>query len=77
MPTIRQLIRKATMNSDDRLLTKHGVVSETGALTSLGRRVLCDVLFAANKAEVVKLVQMADEKSEDLNGTSTKKKKKK
>lgn len=56
-PTIRQKIASARMDEDTRILTEAGIISDKGNLTSVGRRVLADVLFEENKAEIVELVK--------------------
>lgn len=58
MATIREKIRYATLSKDERILRESGVLSESGNLTDVGRRVLADVLFAekANRDAIVKLV---------------------
>jgi len=59
MTTIREKIRYATLAKDERILRESGVLSDSGNLTDVGRRVLADVLFAdkANRDAIVKLVE--------------------
>lgn len=59
MTTIREKIRYATLSNDERVLRESGVLSENGNLTDVGRRVLCDVLFAQEdtRKAIVKLVE--------------------
>lgn len=45
MSTIREKIRYATLNKDERILRETGILSENGNLTEVGRRVLGDILF--------------------------------
>lgn len=57
--TIREKIRYATLSKDERVLRETGILSDSGNLTDVGRRVLADVLFAdeVNRKAIVKLVE--------------------
>ena len=57
--TIREKIRYATLSKDERVLRESGILSDSGNLTDVGRRVLADVLFAepANRKAIVALVE--------------------
>ena len=59
MSTIREKIRYATLSKDERVLRETGILSDSGNLTDVGRRVLCDVLFEdeATRKAIVKLVE--------------------
>ena len=59
MSTIREKIRYATLSKDERVLRESGILSDSGNLTDVGRRVLCDVLFEdeATRKAIVKLVE--------------------
>jgi len=59
MTTIREKIRYATLAKDERILRESGVLSDSGNLTDVGRRVLADVLFdnKETRAAIVKLVE--------------------
>lgn len=46
-------IRHAFKSADDKILLEAGIIDEAGTTTESGRRVLSDVLFEANKAEIV------------------------
>ena len=61
MATIRQMIREATLSKEDRLLRKHGVVSDQGNITAVGRRVLADILFEEYKDQIVERVSLVEE----------------
>lgn len=58
--TIREKIRYAALPKDERVLRESGILSENGNLTDVGRRVLLDFMFEADKdlrAKVVKAVE--------------------
>lgn len=63
---IRQKLHELALSKDEKLLRKHGIVSEFGHLSDLGRRVVMDVLFEDKdlRAAVVKNLEAveADEK---------------
>lgn len=42
---IRQKLHELALSNEEKLLRKHGVVSDHGHLTDLGRRVVLDTLF--------------------------------
>lgn len=46
-------IRHAFRSADDKVLLEAGIIDEAGQTTETGRRVLSDLLFEQNKAEVV------------------------
>lgn len=46
MGTVRQKIRELTKSKEDKLFEKHGIVSDRGSLTDLGRRVVMDKLWS-------------------------------
>jgi len=60
MTTIREKIRYATLSKDERVLRESGILSDSGNLTDVGRRVLADVLFEDKdvRAKIVKLVEV-------------------
>ena len=57
--TIREKIRYATLSKDERVLRESGILSDSGNLTDVGRRVFCDVLIEdeATRKAIVKLVE--------------------
>jgi len=60
---IRQTINALKKSADDRLLEKHGVVSEFGNITDLGRRIQADLIFegkSGDKASLVTAVQAVE-----------------
>jgi hypothetical protein len=64
--TIREKIREVLRSKEDRLLIKHGVISENGNLTDVGRRTMDDLLFGGVevkdvKAKLVELVKKVDD----------------
>lgn len=74
MATIREKIREVLRSKEDRLLIKHGVISENGNLTDVGRRTMDDLLFGGVdvkdvKAKLVELVQKVDDEE---NGKKSK-----
>lgn len=69
MTNIRQKIAQLTKSKEDRLFEKHGITSDHGNLTDLGRRVVMDKLFedkalrAAVLADVEAVEAEADKSS--------------
>lgn len=59
MSTIREKIRYATLSKDERILRESGILSESGNLTDVGRRVVLDFLFEDKelRTKVVKAVE--------------------
>ena len=59
MSTIREKIRYATLSKDERILRESGILSDSGNLTDVGRRILADVLFdnEETRKKIVKLVE--------------------
>jgi hypothetical protein len=59
MSTIREKIRYAALPKDERVLRETGILSESGNLTDVGRRVLLDFIFEDKelRTKVVKAVE--------------------
>lgn len=78
--TIRQKIREVMRSKEDRLLMKHGVLSDNGNLTEQGRRIQGDLIFngvalADIKEKMVELVQAVEDEEKGALASSTKSKK--
>lgn len=67
-PVKLTMMQKLLMAKDDQTLTKAGYINGDMELTELGEKSLLAILFAANKAELVKLAQA--DLDEEKNGTT-------
>ena len=74
MATIREKIREVLRSKEERLLIKHGILSENGNLTDVGRRVQADLLFegvavADVRAKIVESVQRVEDEEKGALAT--------
>lgn len=59
--TIVEKLRNLNLTNDDRLLRKYGITDAQGNITEDGKSALVDLLFKANRKEVIAELQKLDD----------------